>query len=342
LRRSRMSGPRTTRIGFSSILPTTGGSRGLGDTTDAITQQDNALLRDVRRFVRGYKGKRVIILLTGVPGVGKTTLCNHIRSIMNAKGPYDNYIAYSRTAPGSHSGSVTGLFETWMLGGNGRVCLQDGKGLDEGDTDLLDLAVTGRLRNGYDMTTPMDKIKEVLAKKGMGRTLTEEEKKTLDHLRMGADDDPELECFRPSAVFVVLDATAIGDRDGVTMVKYCDMIEVIHKHKVKLCIILNKCDKLIDDPKERDAIWNDPMSILERPEVERLIEEVSEDLGVEPFDVYPMLAKPKRKELSPAHSLLVIRPFGFILSELRRRYREELYEPGAYSDVEDPESDEEE
>jgi len=336
-----MSGLRTTRIGSSSILPTTEGSRGLGESSEVITQEDHADVKEVKTFVKGYQGDLAIILVTGAPGVGKSTLCNHMRSIMNAKGPCDNYVSYTRTRPGSHSGSVTSLFETYTLGGNERVCLQDGKGLEDGDLGLLELAITGRLMNNFDMTVSMDAIKEAQAKRGANKRLTEEDKKILDRLRSGNDDDPELERFRPKAVFVVLDATALGDREGEAMVRYRDMVEKIHEHEIKVCIILNKCDGVIGDLEERRAIWNDPVSLLDRPEVERLIEEVSEDLGVEPFDVYPMLAKPKRKELSPAHSLLVIRPFGFILSELKKCARESVHDPQECAPVADDESDDE-
>uniref|UniRef100_A0A7S1P094 Uncharacterized protein n=1 Tax=Vitrella brassicaformis TaxID=1169539 RepID=A0A7S1P094_9ALVE len=158
-------------------------------------------LKEKKRSIRDYKGKPLKIIVTGEPGVGKTTFCNHSRSIMSAKGSHGRYVEYSHTAPGSHSGSVTSLFETYMLGGNERVCLQDGKGLEieDGDLGLLKLNLEGRMKDNFNMKLGCEGIKDMYFNKGLGKKLTREEENAMSLLRSGDDDDPQLEAYRPKA-----------------------------------------------------------------------------------------------------------------------------------------------
>jgi len=298
-------------------------------------------LKEKKRSIRDYKGKPLKIIVTGEPGVGKTTFCNHSRSIMSAKGSHGRYVEYSHTAPGSHSGSVTSLFETYMLGGNERVCLQDGKGLEigGGDEGLLKLAMEGRMKNSFNMKLGCEGIKDMYFNKGLGKKLTREEENAMSLLRSGDDDDPQLEAYRPNVVFLVIDAAATSESG---LENYRKMVEEINKHKVKLCIILNKCDKLIDDPEERKALMNNPMAILNRPKVTEECEKVSEALGVGLLDVYAMISKPMRKELNPDHSLLVIRPFTSVLDDLKCLHEEErvdMDDEMSSGEEDDPESD---
>jgi len=316
------------------LLPRFSGNRGLGNTSDLCR------VKQIKDFVREYKGRPVTILFAGEPGVGKTTLCNHIRSIMNAMGPYDNYVTYGPTAPGGHYSSVTSTLETYMLGGNKYLCLQDGKGLEHRNLRLLLLLVEGRIKNGFNMTIDYDEIKDIQAKKCMGQELTREEEQILSLLRVGTT--AELERYRPKAVFLVMDATATSPTG---LEHYRKMARVVRYHDVKVIVILNKCDEIIED-NDRQHIYSDPLLILESAKVDKTVEKVSAALGVEEHDVYPMISRPmKKKELTPEHSLLVIRPFTFILNDLIRCHRERIFDDElewSEEEVIDVESDEEE
>jgi len=118
---------------------------------------------------------------------------------------------------------------------------------------------------------------------------------------------------------------------------------VINKHKVKLMVILNKCDKIIEGPEERKAVRDDPLSIIDHPDIEDKVEEVSETLGVESYNVFPMISRPRSTQLSPAQSLVILRPFAFVMTNLKRCNREKLLDQEAveYSDGEDIESEDE-